>query len=110
MVRMDQEPRPLSRSGRLLSKKRASALVIEADTVTLPPFALDQALLPCRVGLPRIVPEPGEEGEVTTTKGCGKIAGETSDVAQVIDEKLPLTSIVRGVRVEQMGTLVVRAT
>ena len=46
MVRVDKESDPASVPECFLLKENACALVIEADTITLPLFALDQASLP----------------------------------------------------------------
>ena len=64
VVRVDQEPNHLLVD--LLRKKRTGALVVEADTVTLPLFALNQTALPRWVGLPHVV--PSETGEVATAE------------------------------------------
>ena len=108
VVRVDKEPN--HRLAGLFCKKRTRALVVEADTATLPLFALDQTALPRWVGLPHVVPEASEEGEVATVEGAGQVAGERGDASQVINEELPLTSIVPGMRVEQRDPLTQHAT
>ena len=63
---MDKEPN--HRLASLLREECPSALVIEAGTLTLALFTLDQATLPHWISFPYVVPEPGEEGEVTAAK------------------------------------------
>lgn len=73
---------------------------IETSPALIALLALDQALLPLRVGLPHVMPEACEKGNIPATKGISQIARDLGHVAQVINKKLPLALTVCRMRVE----------
>ena len=86
-----------------LGEQHTRAFVIGA-TSRFSGFVPQQVALPSGVGLAHVVPETGEESQVTAAERARSPTREFGDAPQVINQELPLAAVVCRVRVERLGS------
>ena len=91
MVRVDQERRGPATS--VHREPRSGCLVVDSpQALPRPRFASLKVLLPLRVRLAEVVPEPRPVEKFPGTEGRAKFAGELGDILKMVEQSLTLST------------------